>query len=118
MIRRPPRSTLFPYTTLFRSRRLDGEPGSMPVLRLTDDFARDDVWAQGLDVALDNLLLAFAQLRDGVEMIADRLSLDDPSERRAQLLGELRGVVRRLDMVATGLTAALRPPAGVPAAAC
>src|SRR5258707_6961900 len=26
MIRRPPRSTLFPYTTLFRS--LDGEPGA------------------------------------------------------------------------------------------
>src|SRR5215510_16272616 len=25
MIRRPPRSTLFPYTTLFRSRRLFGE---------------------------------------------------------------------------------------------
>src|SRR2546422_5564804 len=24
MIRRPPRSTLFPYTTLFRSKRLDG----------------------------------------------------------------------------------------------
>src|SRR2546425_5659622 len=24
MIRRPPRSTLFPYTTLFRSRRADG----------------------------------------------------------------------------------------------
>src|SRR2546430_13386874 len=24
MIRRPPRSTLFPYTTLFRSRRLEG----------------------------------------------------------------------------------------------
>src|SRR5256885_16555214 len=24
MIRRPPRSTLFPYTTLFRSRRTDG----------------------------------------------------------------------------------------------
>src|SRR3712207_7392030 len=26
MIRRPPRSTLFPYTTLFRSRRLRGAP--------------------------------------------------------------------------------------------
>src|SRR3712207_8971323 len=26
MIRRPPRSTLFPYTTLFRSHRLEGEP--------------------------------------------------------------------------------------------
>src|SRR3989442_2549839 len=25
MIRRPPRSTLFPYTTLFRSLRVDGE---------------------------------------------------------------------------------------------
>src|SRR5262245_65141339 len=28
MIRRPPRSTLFPYTTLFRSRR--GSPGRFP----------------------------------------------------------------------------------------
>src|SRR5258708_9938538 len=26
MIRRPPRSTLFPYTTLFRSQNLSGEP--------------------------------------------------------------------------------------------
>src|SRR3712207_7859582 len=28
MIRRPPRSTLFPYTTLFRSPVLEGLPGS------------------------------------------------------------------------------------------
>src|SRR3712207_7225516 len=28
MIRRPPRSTLFPYTTLFRSS--DGDPGAVP----------------------------------------------------------------------------------------
>src|SRR5687768_18104248 len=28
MIRRPPRSTLFPYTTLFRSRRPDASPAS------------------------------------------------------------------------------------------
>src|SRR3712207_8857011 len=27
MIRRPPRSTLFPYTTLFRSDEQDGDPG-------------------------------------------------------------------------------------------
>src|SRR3712207_7953836 len=27
MIRRPPRSTLFPYTTLFRSKRCCGAPG-------------------------------------------------------------------------------------------
>src|SRR5260370_7022534 len=28
MIRRPPRSTLFPYTTLFRSGRRSGHPGA------------------------------------------------------------------------------------------
>src|SRR3712207_6916311 len=30
MIRRPPRSTLFPYTTLFRSRRSPGRTGPTP----------------------------------------------------------------------------------------
>src|SRR2546427_4859917 len=30
MIRRPPRSTLFPYTTLFRSRRFRGAPDRTP----------------------------------------------------------------------------------------
>src|SRR6267154_2188941 len=49
-------------------------------------------------------------------MIADRLTLDDASERRAQLVGELRGVVRRLDGAAAALTATLRPPAAGPAA--
>src|SRR5258708_18476878 len=34
MIRRPPRSTLFPYTTLFRSQHLHDGPGQMtPVSR-------------------------------------------------------------------------------------
>src|SRR2546430_14871996 len=33
MIRRPPRSTLFPYTTLFRSRRVSRPPASRPVGR-------------------------------------------------------------------------------------
>src|SRR3712207_7865767 len=32
MIRRPPRSTLFPYTTLFRSQDLDAAPGRAGVL--------------------------------------------------------------------------------------
>src|SRR3712207_7779394 len=42
MIRRPPRSTLFPYTTLFRSRHLDlqavlDQPlGHLPQLQLDD----------------------------------------------------------------------------------
>src|SRR5258708_18660738 len=33
MIRRPPRSTLFPYTTLFRSNHHDAKPGFQSVLR-------------------------------------------------------------------------------------
>src|SRR3989442_13812150 len=155
MIRRPPRSTLFPPPTLRSvlfgrgallsaasrdlaqqglvdalaaarreaddvftrlARRLDGEPGLTPVLRLRDEFLTDAVWDEGLGVALDNLLLAVSRLSEGAAMIADRLALDDPSERRAQLVGELRGVVRRLDAAAAGLTATLRPPAAGPAA--
>jgi ATP-dependent DNA helicase DinG len=101
------------------ARRLDTEPGAAapPVLRLTDALATDTVWREGLDVALDNLLIAFSKLRDGVETIADRLSIDDPAEMRTRLVGELRGVVRRLDSAAEGLKATLqpvgfKPPAG------
>src|SRR5258707_9086948 len=32
MIRRPPRSTLFPYTTLFRSQSMPSSPSQKPVL--------------------------------------------------------------------------------------
>jgi ATP-dependent DNA helicase DinG len=93
-------------------RRLEREttgPGGPPVLRLTDAFRQDAVWSEGLEVALDNLLTAFQGLRDGVETIADRLSLQDAEERPA-LIGELRGVVRRLDLASRGLMASLRPP--------
>src|SRR5690348_17415834 len=37
MIRRPPRSTLFPYTTLFRSPLHDGRPADDRPRRLADD---------------------------------------------------------------------------------
>src|SRR3712207_8299614 len=36
MIRRPPRSTLFPYTTLFRSKEISGEP--VLFVKLEEDF--------------------------------------------------------------------------------
>src|SRR3712207_7451932 len=36
MIRRPPRSTLFPYTTLFRS------PATMPLLAIAGDRVHED----------------------------------------------------------------------------
>src|SRR2546430_13370551 len=39
MIRRPPRSTLFPYTTLFRSRQLTRDERMNPHLQLMQDGA-------------------------------------------------------------------------------
>src|SRR3989442_8708046 len=52
MIRRPPRSTLFPYTTLFRSRELGEEPvvpgGDDDRARLRlEALERDDALAAG-----------------------------------------------------------------------
>src|SRR5256886_1578466 len=38
MIRRPPRSTLFPYTTLFRSQRADRYFGEPPVFAMTKNY--------------------------------------------------------------------------------
>src|SRR2546425_1615215 len=54
MIRRPPRSTLFPYTTLFRSDVTKADlcfrPGQAPPLRL--DNEPDDVHSDGVQVYL------------------------------------------------------------------
>ena len=97
------------------ARRLDRETegvaggGGTPVLRLMEGFETDAVWSEGLDVAFQNLLVSLGTLRDGVETIAERLSLEEPGDRPTQLIAELRGVVRRLDAAAQGLTAALRP---------
>src|SRR3712207_7025452 len=59
MIRRPPRSTLFPYTTLFRSTRRTGRPrtlaaGSPPeeAAARPDRVSKD---ADALDVELDDV---------------------------------------------------------------
>src|SRR2546430_17442937 len=71
MIRRPPRSTLFPYTTLFRSAAV-----------LVD---RHRLLAAALDVALDELLgVLFEDVVDLVEKLVD-VFLD-----LLALLGELR----------------------------
>src|SRR3712207_7681601 len=41
MIRRPPRSTLYPYTTLFRSRALALAPAGVDYVAMAD---QDDYW--------------------------------------------------------------------------
>src|SRR3712207_7231278 len=41
MIRRPPRSTLFPYTTLFRSEELDAGAVALPAVPVVPEHRRD-----------------------------------------------------------------------------
>src|SRR3712207_7460830 len=45
MIRRPPRSTLFPYTTLFRSQAKAAEAAGFDALAVSDHFA--PWWPEG-----------------------------------------------------------------------
>src|SRR3989442_3513434 len=57
MIRRPPRSTLFPYTTLFRSprysRRNTPTPPATPILWIRFSWSKPASMAQALDAGLD-----------------------------------------------------------------
>ncbi len=92
------------------SDRLDGAPAGQ--LRLSDDFATDDIWDQGLAFELDATLVAFRALRESVETIADRLAESEESERRGAILQELRAVMRRLDAISDGLNRTLRPAGG------
>src|SRR5687768_17891606 len=70
MIRRPPRSTLFPYTTLFRSRPARERSGHRP-LRLRRDAADDRV--------------PLAHLPLEVEPHLDRRSEEHTSELQSRL---------------------------------
>src|SRR5256885_15910778 len=74
MIRRPPRSTLFPYTTLFRSKReLFGEMSVEDNL-LLGGFSR---WRRGLrDQAqrMDEVFAIFPRLRERRPQMASTLS--------------------------------------------
>src|SRR5256885_11024669 len=52
MIRRPPRSTLFPYTTLFRSRQREGRAGEPDQRDLEPPLHEADRVQHGRQVAL------------------------------------------------------------------
>src|SRR5256885_11724476 len=72
MIRRPPRSTLFPYTTLFRSRGVPEDDIPVRILRaLRQRHQTDDRWAEALAVQSQ-----LVQLRPD-----DRRELDRKSTR-------------------------------------
>jgi ATP-dependent DNA helicase DinG len=83
-------------------------------VRLTDDFATDPIWEAGLGEAVDGLVRVLDRLRNGVELMADRLELGDEPDRRSQLVAELRAVVRRLQAASDGVLLTLRPQPGTP----
>lgn len=86
--------------------------GGAPVLRLAgDDEARVQAHP-GLVGTLDELLTEIAALGDGLRLVRERLETDEKRhEELAPLLGEVRGVTRRLQSAGEALAQALRPPA-------
>src|SRR6266542_4784756 len=64
MIRRPPRSTLFPYTTLFRSQRL----GKSQLDWITD----------GKDSVLVDFIGRFERLQDDFAVVCSRIGVPCP----------------------------------------
>src|SRR5256886_16508323 len=102
MIRRPPRSTLFPYTTLFRSAIEHGSDGAR------DPDVGDGLGVQRLDVAqqraravrypllreeLDRQRVAVARLQDprGGEIVRFDRGVGPHGQRRNQPPAGLRG---------------------------
>src|SRR5687767_15912835 len=86
LLRRPPRSTLFPYTTLFRSRAVSVPSAQYRMIR---EFLED----------CD--LVKFAKYRPGPEEVAEiiersRRMIDDRSEEHTSELQSLAYLVCRL----------------------
>src|SRR5256885_11073505 len=72
MIRRPPRSTLFPYTTLFRSDNFADFPHrflerAFKRGRQRDGYARDDLVSCPFERPVEEERLAFSRTGDGLE---------------------------------------------------
>ncbi|MBM4187228.1 MAG: helicase [Gemmatimonadetes bacterium] len=81
-------------------------------IRLLEDFAGDDIWAEGLGVEVDAVAGAFRRIADGVATVADRMAQAEAGERRLQLVQELKAVVRRLEAAIDAVNATLRPVGG------
>src|SRR3712207_7067724 len=101
MIRRPPRSTLFPYTTLFRSvgrlRDVDPEPGVAEVplpVHLRDGDVRVPVGDRPL--AGEGLLLHATKSVRGREHDRSALAVDVRSEEHTSELQSRQYLVCRL----------------------
>ena len=83
-------------------------------IRLLDEFAADPIWGEGLSRELDALLGSFKRVADEVATVADRLSQGEMTDRRNQLLLELKAVIRRLEAGTDAVNQTLRPVGGGP----
>src|SRR3712207_2682049 len=105
MIRRPPRSTLFPYTTLFRSRKqvfdVPGSSERFVVENYEDAYAGLTTLARATTFS-DNAVYAQVGIKVGtrdIARLARRVGIRTPVSRNwAITLGGLRQGVTPLDM--------------------
>src|SRR3712207_8629912 len=83
MIRRPPRSTLFPYTTLFRSEKRPGRvrASNAPTARLSKGNSAPPLVTQ---IGLPACTLAHAVISGPKEVIAPRRSEEHTSELQSR----------------------------------
>src|SRR2546422_1515610 len=85
MIRRPPRSTLFPYTTLFRSKAGDDEPNWEDIL--LDDGSDQGVPPRDMSEAREYVEPVPVETKDLSDYLRDQVRLLDLTPRQ-QLLAE------------------------------
>src|SRR3989454_12852382 len=117
MIRRPPRSTLFPYTTLFRSHRLEERPQMWPDVVEVSSAEGDRLRNRGrlpqlrivllmplLEIRLPHRMGVAARVVAGVVVLA---GLWRQAQRRS---GHVQNALRSLDAVRLGhLGAQIQP---------
>src|SRR5258708_3551006 len=106
MIRRPPRSTLFPYTTLFRSGSFDGGYGSSLLAATVGLKKAREIWylcrqydaQQALDMGLVNTVVPLPRLEEETVAWARELL-----ERSPLALRMLKGALNAVTDGAAGM---------------
>src|SRR5690242_21318745 len=93
MVRRPPRSTLFPYTTLFRSVEIDPELAALARHNAERNGFAGRVAAHALDVVGPSESFAAAGLAAGC---ADRVLMNRSEEHTSELQSHVNLVCRLL----------------------
>src|SRR3712207_7236264 len=100
MIRRPPRSTLFPYTTLFRSDLLGSPHRAMPVVQVAGTNGKTTT-ARMIDELLRGFGLRVGRFtRPHLESLRERIVLDGeplPADRLVEVYDDIAPYVQMVD---------------------